>query len=365
MKARVRDSKIEFARLLACMGVVILHIGHVVGRVDEPVFFKALRSCIFADPVPVFWMITGFFLFGVTNYEKKWKNTIVKIVIPTCFVYIAGYLMADYLYGKLEGRGVVDFFVNYLSPLLLAKHPTIGVVAHTWYVIAYILVMLCLPIVKIFVDWLDKSKVREIVFLVVTFALLVGNDLTYNGLLHLGFDGIPVIIGAYIFIIWGHIVYKYRHIFYKKVFCIIMPILYIVTNVIRSCYYIYSQQSKGEEAAIHITWWTTSFSIIVAVCVIGFSLSLISDKDTRFNRFINYLSGFSFDIYLIHPFINAVLYRMGYFDDVTKIFGDNPVISVLAALIVTFVIVFVLSFVIAWIIKKGILCIRTVLKRIQ
>lgn len=355
MKSSIRNPKIEFARLMACMIVVMLHVSYLVSRVEEPAIINSYRACLLADPVAVFWMITGFFVFNSSDYEKKWRKVLKKIVVPTFLVYIIGYLMANYLYGNaevgwLEGKSIRDFFVNYLSPLLHADHPVEAVVAHTWYVIAYFLVMLFLPIVKLFVEWIDKSMIREIVFLAISLGLMIVNDLTYNKVLHLGFEGIPVVVGSYIFIIWGHIIYKYLEKIKIRPLCFVFIFIYFAVDLIRAILLNRGKQELGEEV-VCLTWWTTSFSVVVAVCFLGFAFSVIKNENSKFNRIINYISGFSFNIYLIHPFVLAVLYRTRLFGFLTNELTDNPIIATMSSLLIVFAIVFITSFIIAWILR--------------
>lgn len=352
MKKGVRDSQIEFARLIACMIVVMTHVNTVTGDVNEPMFLQTIRKCMLADGVPVFWMIAGMFMFNGTDYGKKWKSVIKKVLIPTFFLYVIAYLMSNFLYaapgtGIFEGLSVQDFFTVFLAPLLSANHPSSAVAAHTWYVIAYFLVMLFLPLIKLFVDWLDVSRIRQVVFGVFSFALLVFNDITYNHLLNLGFSGVPVLIGAYIMIIDGHILYKYRHIISHKIFCLIMPIAFVVINYFRAIC-VEHGKTIGEENYIDLTWWTTSFSVLTAICIIGFSLSVINAEDSRFNRIINYIASYTFGIYLLHPLVVGVLYRLGYFDSIVLCFGNNVIVAVLLSILITFLMVFAMSFIISW-----------------
>ncbi|MCR4611894.1 MAG: acyltransferase [Lachnospiraceae bacterium] len=353
MSSKRRVAKVEFLRLLGCIIVVATHCNQMVIVEGESEWLHALRYCLLADGVVFFWMITGFFVFNSSDYISKWKSVITKIVIPTFLLYVLGYFLQNFLYTNdsfFAGRGIADFF-NFLSPIAQAKTPDIVVLNHTWYILAYILVMLFLPIVKIFTDWLDKGVVRQIVFLVVVFALWLTNDIMHNDLLNLEFSGLKVVLAAYVLIIWGHIIYQNRTIFNNKLWAIPAIIVLIVTIIIRCKFYIYSE-SVGVENAFYTMWWTTAFSILIVTCVAVLVFSLMKEKDNGFSRVVCYLASCSFGIYLLHPFIVETFRKYDLFAAFTKMLGDNSYVAVIVSLLISLIVVFLLTFVVVVIIKS-------------
>ena len=355
MSKHKRSSQVELLRLIGCIIVLATHCNQAVNVINEPDSLHAFRYCLLSDGVAFFWMITGYFLFASSDFVKKWKGVITKIVFPAFLIYILGYVTQNFFYesedvGFWDNISLQGFF-EFISPLASAQSPSLPVTQHLWYVIAYVLVMLFLPLVKIIVDWLDKSLVLQIVFIVITLTLWIINDITYNNLLELEFSGLKVVAAAYVLIIWGHIIYKHKKVFENKIFALITGVLVIAGVAFRTWYYMYSD-SMGVENAFYCCWWTSAFSLVLVALSSIFVFSVKRDGDSKADKFICFLAGFSYGMYLLHPFVVSLLDKMEYFKYITGVWGDNPTLTTIMSLIVTFVIVFAATFVINWLIRQ-------------
>ena len=80
-----RDISIELVRVFACLTVIATHLCLQVYNVfDVQVDWSRLfQKCFFSDGVPLFFMITGFFLMNGRSYKKIWKSTAKKILLPS------------------------------------------------------------------------------------------------------------------------------------------------------------------------------------------------------------------------------------------------------------------------------------------
>lgn len=84
-----RDASVDLIRIFACLMVIATHMSLQVlnkayNRID---WSRLLEKSFLADGVPLFLMITGFFLANGRSYKKIWKSTIMKVLLPS-LIYI-------------------------------------------------------------------------------------------------------------------------------------------------------------------------------------------------------------------------------------------------------------------------------------
>lgn len=84
-----RDSSIDLIRIVACLIVIAVHLSlrvlnQAYNRID---WSRLLEKSFLTDGVPLFLMITGFFLANGRSYKKIWKNTFVRILLPS-IIYV-------------------------------------------------------------------------------------------------------------------------------------------------------------------------------------------------------------------------------------------------------------------------------------
>ena len=84
-----RDISIDLIRLVACILVIGTHLCLQVFNeyYHEVDWSRLFEKCFFTDGVPLFFMITGFFIANGRSYKKIWKNTFFKVIIPS-FIYV-------------------------------------------------------------------------------------------------------------------------------------------------------------------------------------------------------------------------------------------------------------------------------------
>ena len=151
MCAMKRDSSVELARLLACLGVIGIHtaLSPNLGGVYE--WDKIFLGCLSTDAVGVFWMITGCFFFRRTDYRRTWISTLKKIMLPVMLYSLFIFYFADWAFGEktlMESLShPVSDYVNVVRSLLTLSHPTADG-GHFWYVYVYLLLVLVSLIVN-------------------------------------------------------------------------------------------------------------------------------------------------------------------------------------------------------------------------
>ena len=84
-----RDCRVELCRIIACIMVIAIHINlSYIGSSGQIIFHRLLWSCLCADAVSVFWLISGFFIYKKFNYRHIIKRLVNSICIPLFVVNI-------------------------------------------------------------------------------------------------------------------------------------------------------------------------------------------------------------------------------------------------------------------------------------
>ena len=309
-----RDPAIELARLIGCLIVIGCHtyLPLKVNNHFEPgrLFFGML----FADGVAVFWLIGGAFLLNYTDYKKLLAGRIKKVLLPMFAVGLLYFLYASYTEGN---RTVHDLLLNYeagykniFDNLLRWKNGITGY-DHSWYIYVYMLLMVALPILKYTVKFADRNRRRKILLIGGIILILAANDLSRNRLAGFSLYRFRGLAGACLITLIGYYLYQVRAFFKKRVFLIIAPAVFIVTNILREAVQLH-REAAGYVDDKSIMYWYTLFGLIAASCILIFCMALIRDKKaTACNRSICYLASYTFPIYLIHLLIKYVFDSIG------------------------------------------------------
>jgi surface polysaccharide O-acyltransferase-like enzyme len=308
-----RNPAVELIRIIGCMIVIGCHTclsTTISGRWDNSRTFLAM---VFADGVAVFWVIAGFYFFKNNSYVKVFKHAFKNIFIPMLLLGIFVFYLGDFV---MRGASLKESITHSLSDYINVGKTFItwtnpfSDCGHTWYIYAYMLIILIFPILKCFADFLDEDVKREICFLIVSFAFLIVNDITKNTLAGFSHHSINAMIPAAIEILWGHILFRHKEYFTNRRFIPTSLIAFVVLNLFRT--WIQLQRAEGENVDKSIMYWYSSIGLICALCIAIFCFSLIQNLDaTRSNIFICKIASYTFPIYLIHIVIRNVLNNYG------------------------------------------------------
>lgn len=289
--------------------------------VSEGVFPRVLGSACFADGVAVFWMITGFFMFGNANYKKMLVRTTKKILVPMALLSLFAFFTFDWYAGF---RPLIDSVTKSPEQIETALksifewHNTINGVDHLWYLYTYILLVLIFPILKPIARELGgesarseggegtggeggarKSDNRQLYFLVAVFAVFALNDFSENRLFEFSNRGLNSLIPAALEVFWGYILYKNSHLFRgNKKYGWIAIALFFAANIVRALVLSYKYSIGG---ANNILWWFSSFSLITASCIIIACFAFVpKEAKGRVGKLILEAGSCAFAIYMIH-----------------------------------------------------------------
>ena len=307
-----RNPAVELIRIWGSLLVLLCHTNFMLNLDMSHSSLKVFYNCVCSDPVAIFWLITGFYIFSNEDYVKLWKHTAKKILIPAALLYLFYFYLGDFvIYGSSFTDSILKDSASYKSFFysIFTLYPPLHGVNHTWYIFSYILVILFYPMWKGIADYLDKDKKRENVFLVISFILLFLNDCLANRMLGFSFHGMGVLIPSGIFMLWGHIIYKRREAFKKRYILILAPVLFIALNLFRTLLIQTVYVPVASEYALNT--WQTWIGLLIAILFVAFSFSAVDEtKDSKGNRIICLIATFTFPYYLVHPvFVDIMEYR--------------------------------------------------------
>jgi len=353
-----RDIGVEFARLIGCLIVIGVHIKLADNVAGDYNFFRLILSCILADGVAVFWMISGCFLFRTKSYPKLLLRTVKTILVPLLILSALLLMFADFLFDGASLSESLPSFSKILGTVkgMLSLKPTVSGSGHLWYCYAYILLMLIFPILKSFSDWLNGEEKRQKVFLIISFAVIIFNDLNKNNALNFSHHAFNAVVPAAIQLIWGDILYKNKDKLLKHKDKRISPIIYLLAffavNVIRAAIILLTNSRS-------LLYWYTVFGFASAVFLLLFCFSVCNrvKENSFFEKSTLMLGSYTFLIYLLHIPLRNFLYRLGLKEFINAALSSftSGVVFDLAYTIVMTLVIFLLTLAIAFILRNIVL----------
>lgn len=314
-KKKLKYESLNTLKGLACIGVVLMHCSF-------PGLFGKIVSYCFRFDVPIFFMISGFFLFSIDKkiISKKIKKQIRKIakMMIFCFVFY----------------GLIDFFVNcyidYNIPIEkwitnvfnisnLPRKILFGTFFNgtLWYLYALIWSYILL---SLFFNYSNNSKLIIFISFLFIFHIVTRIFVKYHN-----YDwyfanywrscllfGIP-------FILLGFIIAKYMNILIKikNNTLIIAAILGFMFQFME--YFLYKQ-------ALDFYFGTILYSISLFILAIKYPL-------TKYNLLINHIGeNLSMYIYIIHIAIIISLSHLYSIFDISPFL--KPILAVFASILV-------------------------------
>ncbi len=305
MKAK-RNASVELMRLFGILMILGFHNMQTELVLDVPDdFFMNFWTCFYCDCVPMFFMITGFYLFNEKNtYQKVVKRLITGIVIPTLLLFAAYFYLFEWITGTASFTDSIQHSLGdyyYVIRSLLTFQSPWPYTNHTWYLFLYTLAMLAWPAMKGLVDYLDKDVRRQAIFMAATLVLFGINDLFSNAFLGFSYHSLGGAAPAFFMVIWGHILYQHRERFTgKRIYALIAFVAMVLNNLLRErivwMLYLHDGAVNG-----HIKNWYSAFGLVNPVLMMIIAFNIIDGtKDTCANRIILAIASINLPMYLLH-----------------------------------------------------------------
>ena len=283
-KNQKRDLSIEAMRIAACFFVICIHISSKLFLNGSFNKTSAFLTCVFADAVAMFWFITGAFLFNNNNYRKLLKSTFKKVLVPTILLIVFIFFFDGWMFKE---QGIIEsinssftYIPSALECLLLRWSTPVAHTGQLWYIFTYLLIMICFPIIKAFVDKIDKTH-KEKPFLLISFALLLLNDLSNNQLANFNHSAFSSLFPAIILIIWGHIFYNNKDLIIKKIKGFYPILIFIGLAALRTAIVVFSYYSGDSNLQKSILYWFSCFGLLTSSSLFFFFLISMASVSSR------------------------------------------------------------------------------------
>ena len=353
-----RDISVDLIRVVACLTVIATHLclqvlNQAYNRID---WSRLLEKSFFTDGVPIFFMITGFFIANGRSYKKIWKSTIFKIVLPA-FLFV---IFTQIFY---------PFFTNQESFIYCLKNVKINLIgiiqailkadvtylnslcAHLWYIFSYIKIVIWIPILWLVCNKTKEAKLaRRIMILFASLNLVLMDIQRFFTLPTIGEIKILNIVPLEIlYVLFGYELFTYKDkIKNNKKICIFSLIGFILINFFRYKieiqYMVINNFTDIVGRISFIDWHYTSICIISAICLFMFLYSF-EIKSKKISDIILWISNKTFGIYLIHYLIIAKV-------DLYKFEKIEKFVFEILYLGIGIIVVFAVSILAVWILEK-------------
>jgi len=309
-----RHYGLDILRVLACYMVVQIHSGefYYIGPIGEVLNTPGARTVgwinsLFRSCVPLFVMLSGYFLFPVTDLKKFLTKRLTRILIP--------FVIWSVLYAFYQHfRGVTSLeqaFINVLRiPVNLAMET-----GHLWFVYMLIGIYLFAPIIS---RWMQDSSKKEmeyfLFFWIITLLVpyihqifpMIWGEVPWNNhpMLHyfMGYLGYVVLA-------------NYLKKFYPQpsVNANIIAVAFIATGyAITTFGFLHRLPTAQTISSLELTWDfnTINVAMITAGIFILVKDISITASDTGGLKLLQDISEKSYGMYLIHIMILNFVYSV-------------------------------------------------------
>lgn len=303
-----RIASVELIRIIACFIVVSYHsLSDYVKEVSS--FSNNLLNSIFCIGVSIFWLLTGFFLFKNDNYKKLVKRSFIKLWMPTILISIICFVGYDYFCYLISDEPMLSFG-EYLYQIIYGIfrfHNFAPMCSHLWFIYIYVLIIICYPVLKQYVNYLDNNINAQKRFVIITLCIFIVNNIYLNNFMQFDEHYFNGIVPASILIIYGHLLYEHKDDIFKiKINDFIYILCLFLINIIRSIIITLLNENRIDSSSMY--GWYSIFSVISALCLIIPCLN--SEKLKRHNKFNSLISNigkYTLYIYLIHIIVLKIL----------------------------------------------------------
>lgn len=289
-----RDKKLPFIDWLRCCSMISIILCHMVQIPGSKVQFLAQ---LFNLGVQVFFLVSGFSLGlqgEITDIKKWYKRRFRKVFVPYLFflmVLFTVYCCKPYCFAQLT-PGI--FFSTLFGVQGFTK--TLLGATQTWFITSILLFYLVLPFFSKMWFRLSYRKSNKIAILLI---LVVAFFLTYLILEKL----VAVIIGPVFMALAAYIIgVEYKSDLYSKI-KIIPTVLFMIISFLTRFACVFIRHEKLEAVFVAVS----AFGIAFTVC----ALFLVIFRKSQGNKYLSFLTGISFEVYLYHNmFIEGPIYLM-------------------------------------------------------
>ena len=304
-----KNHSIELVRIIACLLVIMAHSQLSVVEENAIVSGRLAFSTIIADDVPLFLLVTGFFLFGriksdadiIPTFPYKAKSFLSRVYIPT-IVYILISIFYRYFSSLGPNSTILDADWDYLWRFIFRLAPG----DHLWYICTYMSFIFFFPMLAfVCQDNPQKNKLRHTLLAVAIAGAVVG-DIQY--FFKMSMFELDKFLWGYctIFLILGYELSLFIRKFNgrkKKLFAI-GAVVYLIGFLTK---YFLQDYMFTEYGYVNnrFRWLQTSLCFVTATGMFTtvYALGTIIKANSIPAKIINYIASCTFAIYLFHMLV--------------------------------------------------------------
>lgn len=354
-----RDISVELIRVVACILVVAIHLSlQVFNQYYSQVDWSRLfEKCFFTDGVPLFFMITGFFIANGRSYKKTWKGVWKKIIIPVAIYILFAQIFYMFITNKQTIMWCLQNAIANLNLQGILRAILTGEVihinslcAHLWYIFSHIKIVIWMPVL-----WLickneqTPNLARRMIMGFGIFSFIMKDIQKFITIPADSLKVFTMVDPAILYVLFGYELFVNKDKIKKnKKLCIISLILFVIANVakykLEMEYMVINNFYDIVGRSSFLEWKYTSLNIISSICLF-MALYSFEIKSERFSKIITWLSDKTFGVYLVHYLLIAKvdLYK---FDKLGKL-GEE-----LIYLVLSITITFIASVLVVWLLRK-------------
>lgn len=287
-----RDLGVEIARIIAMMLIVCQHFlnhGGFLKNAGENEFFLNLIHVLFAPSVNVFVLISGYF--GCNTRKLKVKRGL------ELWLQVLFYSLATLPIASLLGATATDEYVlKSFAPIIHRYY---------WFFSAYFVLFLLTPYLSAMLGAISKKQHLGLVIGIFVFAYL-STRFTIGKVLSLG-NGYSVLWFIMLFCV-GAYLRKYP-IKLKRIYPLTIYALTVIVHMVFR-YYL-NDTSKLVNMLIYTnTGYEQPLTLFAAICIF-LTFCGIKSNGSRLHRFVCYIGGCTFGVYLFHeaPIFRELIYE--------------------------------------------------------
>lgn len=318
-KAKVRDYSVDLIRIFACFTVILMHLSlHIYNIYDIQVDWSRLfEKAFFTEGIPLFFMITGFFITNGRTYKKIWKGTIKKVLIPVAFYVVLSQIFYKFIVNQetfIECLRNWYLYINLpgITEAILKADltPLQGICDHLWYIFSYVKVMIWVPVLWLVCKDEPIPNLARRIMIVLQFLHMLLIDIQRFYVLPMGeISSFTIIDFEIIYVLLGYEMFRHKDMIKgnKKLRWISLAV-FIIGNILR---YKLEQQLMIMNSytdimgrATFVEWRYTSLNVITGIFTFAFFYTY-NVTNLKFQKILEWISDKTFGIYLVHYLILA------------------------------------------------------------
>ena len=358
-KVKTRDYSVDLIRIFACFTVILMHLSlHIYNEYDLQVDWSRLfEKAFFTEGIPLFFMITGFFIVNGRTYKKIWMGTIKKVLIPVAFYVVFSQIFYKFIVNQetffecLKNWYLYINLPGIIEAILKGNASSLqGICDHLWYIYSYVRIMIWIPVLWLVCKDEPIPNLARRIMIVLQFIHMVLIDIQRFYVLPMGeIVSFTIIDFEIIYVLLGYEMFRHKDMIKgnKKLRWISLA-AFVLINLLRykleQWLMIMNSYTDIMGRATFVEWRYTSLNVINGIFTFAFFYTF-NVTNIKFQKILEWISDKTFGVYLVHYLIIAKV-------DLYKFEPLGKLLQELLYLGIGLIVVFIGSIIMVLIIRK-------------